>query len=42
MKKIIENLGVKINALELEAKISNSKIHEKDKKVEKYKNMLEN
>ena len=42
MKKIIESLGVKIDALELEAKISNTKLAEKDKMVKKYKDMLSN
>lgn len=40
MKRIIDNLGVKIGALELEAKISVTKLKDKDTLLKKYKDML--
>jgi len=39
MKKIIEQLGVKINALELQAKIAKEQMKEKDSKIKKYKDI---
>lgn len=39
MQGIIDKLTVKINALELEAKISSSKLRDKDQQLRKYKDI---
>lgn len=40
MKRIIDSLNIKIEALELESKINATKLKDKDTQLKKYKDLL--